>query len=145
MLSTITVFCGLQDELREIIHDLPDSVPPSLKQGLTDAHCKLSDYYYKIDTSPYYLWSSLLDPCISYDALQEDFAHDSTLLAQLKSSKLNLRLHFDTNYNSPQNLSNSTCLSSTPTSSLLSVTSEPTSTASNPNSLQQKNYTARYR
>jgi hypothetical protein len=36
----------------------PDSVPPSLKQGLTDAHCKLSDYYYKIDTSPYYLWSS---------------------------------------------------------------------------------------
>jgi len=88
---------------------------------------------------------SVLDPRISYDALQEDFADDSTLLAQLESSKLNLRLHFDTNYNSPQNSSNSTRLSSTPTSSLLSVTSEPTSTASNPNSSPQKNYTARYR
>ena len=59
MLSTThAVFRSLQDELREIIRDLPDSVPPSLKQGLTDAHRKLSDYYYKIDTSPYYLWSS---------------------------------------------------------------------------------------
>ena len=59
MLSTThTVFCGLQDELHEIIWDFPDSVPPSLKEGLTDAHHKLSDYYYKIDTSPYYLWSS---------------------------------------------------------------------------------------
>ena len=59
MLSTMhAVFRGLQDELREIIRDLPDSVPSSLKQGLTDAHRKLSDYYYKIDTSPYYLWSS---------------------------------------------------------------------------------------
>jgi hAT family C-terminal dimerisation region len=87
---------------------------------------------------------SVLDPRISYEALQEDFADDSTLLAQLESSKLNLRLHFDTNYNSPRNLSNSTCLSSTPTSSLLSVTSEPTLTASNPNSSPQKNHTARY-
>jgi len=59
MLSTThAVLRGLQDELCEIIRDLPDSVPPSLKQGLTDAHHKLSDYYYKIDTSPYYLWSS---------------------------------------------------------------------------------------
>jgi len=65
---------------------------------------------------------SVLDPHISYDALQEDFADDSTLLAQLESSKLNLHLQFDTNYNSPRDSSNSTHLSSTPTSSLLSVT-----------------------
>lgn len=88
---------------------------------------------------------SVLDPRISYDALQEDFADDSSLLAQLESSKLNLRLHFDTNYNLPQTSSNSSRLSSTPTSSLLSVTSEPTSTTSNSNGSPQKNYTARYR
>ena len=162
MLSTThAVFHSLQDELREIIQDLPDSVPPSLKQGLTDAHRKLSDYYYKIDNRciisghlvsvvNYYvplhilIMISVLDPCISCEALQEDFAHDTTLLAQLESSKLNLRLHFNTNYNSPRNSSSSTRLSSTATSSLLSVTSEPTSTASNPNSSPQKNYTARY-
>ena len=46
--TTHAVFRGLQDELCEIIRDLPDSVPPSLKQGLTDAYRKLSDYYYKI-------------------------------------------------------------------------------------------------
>ena len=50
---------------------------------------------------------SVLDPRISYEALQEDFAHDATLLAQLESSKLNLRLHFNTNYNLPRNSSNS--------------------------------------
>lgn len=59
MLSTThAVFRGLQEDLRDIIRSLPDSVSPSLKKGLTDAHRKLSDYYYKIDQSPYYLWSS---------------------------------------------------------------------------------------
>jgi hypothetical protein len=59
MLSTShAVFRGLQEDLRDIIRDLPNSVSPSLKKGLTDAHRKLSDYYYKIDQSPYYLWSS---------------------------------------------------------------------------------------
>jgi hypothetical protein len=59
MLSTThAVFRGLQEDLRDIIRGLPSSVPPSLRKGLTDAHQKLSDYYYKIDQSPYYLWSS---------------------------------------------------------------------------------------
>ena len=137
------------------VHDFPDSIPPSLKQGLTDAHRKLSDYYYIISgclvsVINFYvplhvlITISFLDPHISYNALQEDFANDSTLLAQLKSLKVKLHLHFNTNYNSPQNSSNSTCLSSTPTSFLLSVTLEPMLTASNLNSSSQKNYTARY-
>ena len=59
MLSTThAIFCGLQEEPRDIICDLPNSVPASLKKGLVDAHRKLSDYYYKIDASPYYIWSS---------------------------------------------------------------------------------------
>src|ERR1700733_15163462 len=60
---------------------------------------------------------SVLDLQISYGALQEDFADDTTLLAQLESLKLDLHLHFDINYSSLQNSSNSAHLSSTPTSS----------------------------
>ena len=59
MLSTThAVFCGLQDDIRTILRDLPDTASPSLKKGLMDAHLKLSDYYYKINASPFYLWSS---------------------------------------------------------------------------------------
>jgi hypothetical protein len=55
----------------------------------------------------------VLDPRISYQALQEDFADDTTLVAQLETSKLDICSHFDMNYSSPQNSSNSACLSST--------------------------------
>jgi hypothetical protein len=59
MLSTThAVFRGLQDDICDILRDLPNTASPSLKKGLTDAHLKLSDYYYKIDASPFYLWSS---------------------------------------------------------------------------------------
>jgi hypothetical protein len=59
MLSmTLAIFRGLQEDLRDTLRDLPDTASPSLKKGLVDAHLKLSDYYYKIDASPYYLWSS---------------------------------------------------------------------------------------
>ena len=59
MLSTMhAVFHGLQEDICNILSDLPDTVSPSLKKGLMDAHLKLSDYYYKIDASPFYLWSS---------------------------------------------------------------------------------------
>jgi hypothetical protein len=52
MLSTThAVFRGLQDDLRTILRDLPSSVSLSIKKGLTDAHRKLSDYYYKYDES----------------------------------------------------------------------------------------------
>ena len=59
MLSTThAIFCGFQDDICTILRDLPNTVPPSLKKGLMDTHLKLSDYSYKIDASPFYLWSS---------------------------------------------------------------------------------------
>ncbi|KAH9476309.1 hypothetical protein JR316_0011884 [Psilocybe cubensis] len=80
------------------------STPPSLLKGLTDAHRKLSDYFHTFDESPFYLWSSLLDPRISYDALRDDFQDDPQLSAELESAKSNLRRYFDENY--PPLLSN---------------------------------------
>ena len=59
MLSTThAIFRGLQDEIKDILHSLPDSVSPRIKLGLTDAHRKLSDYYYQFDTSPFYTWAA---------------------------------------------------------------------------------------
>jgi hypothetical protein len=56
--STHAIFRGLQESLRESLRTLPDNTPARLKLGLTRAHRKLSDYYGKIDDSPYYTWSS---------------------------------------------------------------------------------------
>ncbi|KAJ6593260.1 hypothetical protein B0H19DRAFT_15906 [Mycena capillaripes] len=44
-------------DLRTSIKDLPISTPSVLRNGLFDAHRKLSDYYYKMDQSPYYTWA----------------------------------------------------------------------------------------
>ncbi|KAJ6606693.1 hypothetical protein B0H10DRAFT_1719977, partial [Mycena sp. CBHHK59/15] len=52
--STHAIFRGLQEHLRNILRNLPNSVPSRLKRGLLEAHRKLSDYYYKSDDSPYY-------------------------------------------------------------------------------------------
>jgi hypothetical protein len=59
MLSTThAIFRGLQDDIKKIIHDLPNSVSSSIKLGLMDAHRKLSDYYYQFDASPFYTWAA---------------------------------------------------------------------------------------
>jgi hypothetical protein len=59
MLSTThAIFRGLQDNIKTILHNLPDSVSPNIKLGLTDAHRKLSDYYYQYDSSPFYTWAA---------------------------------------------------------------------------------------
>jgi hypothetical protein len=59
MLSTThAIFQGLQDDIKTILCDLPDSVSPNIKMGLTDAHCKLSDYYYQYNASPFYTWAA---------------------------------------------------------------------------------------
>ena len=59
MLSTThAIFQGLQDDIKNILRSLPDSVPPRIKLGLTDAHRKLSDYYYQFDASPFYIWAA---------------------------------------------------------------------------------------
>ena len=59
MLSTThTIFRGLQDDIKNILRGLPSMVSPKIKLGLTDAHRKLSDYYYQFDTSPFYTWAA---------------------------------------------------------------------------------------
>ena len=64
MLSTThAIFQGLQDDIKTILHSLPNSVLPQIKLGLTDAHCKLSDYYYKYNESPFYTWAACM--CVS--------------------------------------------------------------------------------
>ena len=59
MLSTThAIFRGLQDEIKDILRSLPNSVSPKIKLGLTDAHRKLSDYYYQYNVSPFYTWAA---------------------------------------------------------------------------------------
>jgi hypothetical protein len=55
--STHAIFRGLQADLRDILR-VEQGLSPQLIQGLTDAHLKLSEYYYKFDESPFYLWAS---------------------------------------------------------------------------------------
>ena len=59
MLSiTHAIFRGLQDEIKKILCELSNSVSPKIKLGLTDAHRKLSDYYYQFYASPFYTWAA---------------------------------------------------------------------------------------
>ena len=59
MLSwTHAIFRGLEDSLAANLRSLPNNTPTSLRQGLLNAHRKLSDYYGKSDESPYYTWAS---------------------------------------------------------------------------------------
>jgi hypothetical protein len=56
------VFTGLQDDVRTHLRDNTNGIPPALKNGLVQAHEKLSEYFRKTDASPYYLWSSCAWP-----------------------------------------------------------------------------------
>ena len=50
MLSTThAIFCGLQSDIQDILRSLPETTAPELKKSLTDAHLKLSNYYYKFN------------------------------------------------------------------------------------------------
>ncbi|KAJ7062528.1 hypothetical protein C8F01DRAFT_1056364, partial [Mycena amicta] len=99
MLSyTHAIFRGLQDDLKTNLRDLPMATPSILRNGLLAAHEKLSDYYYKIDASPFYTWAALLDPRISSEGLKNDFAEDEELLTHLETSKLALDDYFKSNY-----------------------------------------------
>ncbi|KAI9508995.1 hypothetical protein F5148DRAFT_953255, partial [Russula earlei] len=55
--STHTIFHGLQAKIRDILCE-EQGLSPRLIQGLSNAHLKLSEYYYKFDESPFYLWAS---------------------------------------------------------------------------------------
>jgi len=61
MLSTThTIFRGLQDDIKDILCSLPNSVSPKIKLELTDVHCKLSDYYYQFNALPFYTWAACM-------------------------------------------------------------------------------------
>ncbi|KAG1817580.1 uncharacterized protein BJ212DRAFT_1480147 [Suillus subaureus] len=42
---------------------------------------KSSDYYFKIDKSPFYVWALIIDPRISYYGLYSDCSDDVTATA----------------------------------------------------------------
>jgi hypothetical protein len=56
--SAHAIFHGLQESFQEDLAELPDSAPVKLWSALTSTHCKLSDYYFKVDESPFYVWAS---------------------------------------------------------------------------------------
>ncbi len=59
MLSTThAIFRGLQEHVRKIYCDLPTGTAPKIMDGLLNLHKKLSDYYYKYNQSPFYIWAT---------------------------------------------------------------------------------------
>jgi len=56
--SAHAIFRGLQESLQDELAKLPDNAPQKLRHALMNAHHKLSDYYFKIDESPFYVWAS---------------------------------------------------------------------------------------
>jgi hypothetical protein len=112
--NTHAVFLGLQKHIKIKLANLPQETDPVLRQGLVDAHTKLSDYFTKFDRSRYYSWatradissscaiqfsnmsSSVLDPRLSYNGLKTDYADEPELLADLEFSKHELKVHFNT-------------------------------------------------
>lgn len=116
MLSTIHAsFRGLQEHVAEALRKLPDSAPPQLRKGLLESHAKLSEYYGKTDSSPYYVWAArescccnsiiclliliqVLDPRIMYEGLEDDWEHDSTMLDDLKKGKEKLEQFYARHY-----------------------------------------------
>jgi hypothetical protein len=59
MLSTVhAIFRGLQEHVASLLRKLPDTAPSELRDGLVEAHTKLSDYYFRSDESPYYTWAA---------------------------------------------------------------------------------------
>ncbi|KAF8799840.1 hypothetical protein BYT27DRAFT_7227677 [Phlegmacium glaucopus] len=99
MLSIVhAIFWGLQDHIRSILIELPNSAPVQLRNGLLEAHKKLSEYYYQSDESPFYTWSVILDPHIMYEGLRSDCESDWSLVADLNSAKDKLKTFYHTNY-----------------------------------------------
>ena len=85
----------------------------------------------------------VLDPRISYEALKDEFDDDYTMLNQLEESKMKLQAHFNAKYMSSLTPSGSSRLSSTPSSFMLSVTSDSTDTTLQTGNSPQKNYMVR--
>ncbi|KAJ7765577.1 hypothetical protein B0H16DRAFT_1309980, partial [Mycena metata] len=56
--STHAIFLGLQSHLKAALAKLPATADPVLRDGLVEAHLKLSDYFAKFDQSKYYMWAT---------------------------------------------------------------------------------------
>jgi len=137
MLSMIhAIFRGLQDHISSILRELPDSAPTQLRIGLVDAHTKLSEYYFRLDESPYYTWAALLDPRIMYEGLKSDCISDPSLLADLDDSKFKLKRYYKKHYAQLPRLTNIH-----PSQSLSSVSSQSNSVGRSP---EKVNFTSRY-
>lgn len=52
------IFKALQDHLIFELANLPNTAAPGLGDALRKAFEKLSTYYYKSDSSPYYIWAA---------------------------------------------------------------------------------------
>jgi hypothetical protein len=149
--STHAIFRGLQDDIKDFLRT-EKGLSPRLIKGLSDAHLKLSEYYYKFDESPFYLWASrrsclasytihiglnlltVLDPRISYSALSDEFEEDEDLAPFLETAKNRLHTYYKRYYVNPTNTA--------PSPALSSQSSQPPSSI---NGSPQKNFTARFR
>jgi hypothetical protein len=111
--STHAIFKGLQDSLMENLRQLPSFAPPQLRRALTQAHEKLSDYFFKFDQSPHPIWASrewflsilnkylfyqVLDPRINYRRLLNDYKTEPDILSEIKVQKLKLLEYYAENY-----------------------------------------------
>ena len=64
LLTTHAIFHGLQEDLHQLLTELSDLSPSLyLKISLVKVHQKLSDYYTKLDDSPFYIWASCTSLC----------------------------------------------------------------------------------
>lgn len=113
--TTLAIFCGLQEDLKQVLCDLPEDASLQLKLGLFDAYCKLSDCYYKYDESPFYMWATcmysffiasvsdliiytILNPRISYGGMKADYGDNEALSEYLEDSNAKLVDYFKKNY-----------------------------------------------
>jgi hypothetical protein len=118
--SSRDTFFTLQRDIKAIIRSLPPNVDRTLRDGLVNAHLKLSTYLSKFDQSEYPLWASckyfrtessalliietVLDPRLGYDGILQDINEmepgtDKTqLLEELEKAKASLKAHFISNY-----------------------------------------------
>ncbi len=149
--STHAIFWGLQDHLKDILQSLPDDISTCLRSGVIAAHDKLSEYYYKYDESPLYTWaahksfflfsvhvltncSSVLDPRISYEGMQDDYTGDHLLADYLEDAKHKLCDHYNAHY-----------ANRVPSTSPLTVPTPTTASLFKPQGLPQKlDFTSRY-
>ncbi|KIJ43942.1 hypothetical protein M422DRAFT_252439 [Sphaerobolus stellatus SS14] len=85
--SMHAIFKGLQDHIVKELSKLPNTASDNVCEVLLASHRKLSDYFFKIDESPYPVWASLLDLHINYKGLVADHEDKPDLLQHIEKSK----------------------------------------------------------